>query len=312
MGIDHRPGKGDEYLPQTPGMPTDPGRSDTMAVLSIDASSKTAALLSIPRDLWLEEPDGNGGWAMDRINEPYHTGEIDKLPGGGGALAAQAITHNFGIPIDYYVDFDFNSFMALIDALGGIDLNVPAQITATVLPAANTGAYEYTYFPGQQHLNGELALAYSRFRLDSEGDLGRIQRQQAVALAARQKAMALGWVDHPLTIWQKYDAAVSTNIPAYMVPGLALLAKQIESNGITTRSLGEAAAVQLGVIPGSGAQVLFPNPEVVAQIVSETFNNPSYGQTTLAQLQRLYPAPRRPVATGNRGQLPTLVPPPPQ
>jgi LCP family protein required for cell wall assembly len=311
MGIDRRPGKGNEYLPPTPNGPTDPGRSDSIAVVSIDPVSKSAALLNIPRDLWLEVPDGRGGWSMDRINEPYHTGEINKLPGGGGALAAQAITHNFGIPIDYWVDVDFNGFTALFDALGGIDINVPAELTATVLPRGDTGAYDYTYFPGSQHLSGELALGYARFRLDADGDFGRIRRQQAVVLAAREKALSLGWVDHPLDLWQKYSATVSTNVPVYKVPGLALLARQIQPEGITARSLGDPEAVQEAVIPITGADVLFPVPSVMAKIVGETFGDSSYSAKTLAQLQREYPSagnPGRPsvqfAGSGSAGSAP--------
>jgi LCP family protein required for cell wall assembly len=290
MGIDRRPGRPDKYKPQAPwGVTTDPGRSDTMALVSINPATKSAAILSIPRDLWLEEPDGRGGWAMDRINEPYHTGEILRLPGGGGALAAQAVSHNLGIRVDYYVDFDFNQFMRLVDAIGGIDIEVPATLTATVYPSADTGAYEYTFYPGAQHLDGELALAYSRFRLNADGDFGRIKRQQAVGLAARQKALALGWIDHPLDVWQKYSAATQTNIPAYLLPGLALLSKQISPESITTRSLGETGAVREAVIPVSGADVIYPIPEAVSKIVTETFGDPAIGATAFNQLQHLYP-----------------------
>ena len=296
MGIDHRPGKGNEYLPPTPNGATDPGRSDSIAVVSLDPATRSAALLNIPRDLWLEVPDGRGGWSMDRINEPFHTGEVGKLPGGGGALAAQAITHNFGIPIDYWVDVDFNEFISLFDALGGIDINVPTELTATVLPKSDTGAYDYTYFPGSQHLNGELALGYARFRLDADGDFGRIKRQQAVVLAARAKAVSLGWMDHPLDLWQKYSATVSTNIPAYKVPGLALLARQIQPEAITTRSLGDPAAVREAVLPVTGADVLFPVPSTVARIVGETFGDSTFSAATLAQLQREYPEAGSPAA----------------
>ena len=290
MGIDHRPGKSDEYQPQRPGAPEDPGRSDSMAVVGIDPATKTASLLGIPRDLWLEVPDGRGGWTMDRINEPFHTGEVDRLPGGGGALAAQAITHNLGIPIDYWVDVDFDGFISLFDALGGINIDVPSSLTATVLPGTDTGAYEYTYFPGPQHLTGELALAYARFRLDSEGDFGRMKRQQSVVLAAREKALSLGWVDHPLDIWQKYHATVSTNIPALKLAGLALLARQIRADGISTHSVGDASAVREVVIPSTGAAVLYPIPEAVSRIVGETFGDPSLSASTLTQLQRLFPS----------------------
>jgi polyisoprenyl-teichoic acid--peptidoglycan teichoic acid transferase len=308
MGIDHRPGKPDEYGPKLPSAPTDPGRSDTMAVVSINPQAKSISVLNIPRDFWLEVPDGRGGWGMDRINEPYHTGEIRRLPGGGGLLAAQAITHNFGIPIDYYVDVDFNGFMALTDALGGIDVEVPNSLTATVLPRANTGAYEYTFFPGRQHLNGELALAYSRFRLNDQGDLGRIKRQQAVALAARQRLQSLGWIDHPLDVWQRYSNTLQTNIPALKLPGLALLAKQIPTENVTARSVGEPGTYREAVIPGSGADVLFPNPDAVARIVSEAFPGTDYGAVALAQLQREFPTGRSVAQDGSAiAAVPTQV-----
>jgi LCP family protein required for cell wall assembly len=233
---------------------------------------------------------------MDRINEPYHTGEILKLPGGGGALAAQAVSHNLGIRVDYYVDFDFNGFIKLVDALGGVDLDVPSPLIATVYPGADTGAYEYAFYPGSQHMNGELALAYSRFRLNADGDFGRIKRQQAVGLAARQKALSLGWIDHPIDVWQQYSAATDTNIPAYLLPGLALLTKQINPESITTRSLGETNAVQEAIIPGTGADVLYPVPSVVSRIVADTFGDPSLGAATLARLEKLYPGSGTPSA----------------
>lgn len=309
LGIDHRPGKGNEYLPSTPGQPDDPGRSDTMALFSADPVTKTAAILSIPRDLWVQVPDGRGGWTIDRLNEAYHTGETAHLSGGGGEAAAAAVTHNFGIPVDYYVALDFAGFTSLVDALGGIDIEVPERLTATVLPKANSGGYEYTFFAGGQHLSGELALAYSRFRLDSAGDLGRIQRQQAVVLAARQRALSLGWIDHPLKVWNKYDSAVQTDIPTYKLPGYALLGKQVEGRGIVTRSLGESGATTETIIPGSGADVLQPNPAAIARIISETFGDPALGATALARLRQLYPENRvaalSPPATG-----PSIPPPP--
>jgi len=104
-----------------------------MALVSVDPVTKSAAILSIPRDLWVQVPDGRGGWTIDRLNEAYHTGEMGHLSGGGGETAAAAVTHNFGIPIDYYVALDFAGFTSLVDALGGIDVAVPGTLTATVL-----------------------------------------------------------------------------------------------------------------------------------------------------------------------------------
>ena len=314
LGVDDRPGEPGEFdavqQPSTSANTApDPGRSDTMAVVSIDPGTKTASVLSIPRDLWLEVPDGHGGWTMDRINEAYHTGEADKLQGGGGGAAASAIEHNFGIHIDHYVVLDFDGFMRLIDALGGIDLDVPTTITTTILPKANTGGYDYTFLAGTQHLNGELALGYARFRDDPEGDLGRIQRQQRVALAARQRALSLDWLSHPLDIWNKYNSALHTDLHIWELPGFALLAKQIETNGIHTRSLGEPGATTEVILP-SGADVLLPEPSIIARIVGDTFGDPSLRDATLAQLQRLYPVSGKltPYALGEDVASPTANP----
>jgi len=312
LGVDDRPGEPGEYAAtqpaSTPSSAPDPGLSDTMAVVSIDPATKTAAILSIPRDLWLEVPDGKGGWTTDRINQAYHTGEADKLQGGGGVAAEAAIEHNFGIHIDHYVVIDFSGFMRLIDALGGIDLNIPTSITTTILPEANNGGYEYTFLAGMQHLNGELALGYSRFRNDPQGDLGRIQRQQQVALAARQRALSLDWLSHPFDVWNKYSSAVHTDLHIWDLPGFALLAKQIQTSAIQTRSLGEAGATTDAILP-SGADVLLPDPTAVARIVGETFGDPSLRDATLARLQRLYPVPGKltPYALGEATPSPTAA-----
>lgn len=284
MGIDRRPGlvQGDRPIPTSTD--SDPGETDTLAVLSIDPTAKTATVLSIPRDLWLEVPDGSGGWTTGRINTAYYVGAARHLSGGGPGAAMAAVSHNLGIPIDHYLLLDFSGFMDLIDAVGGIDLAVPNTITATVLPKANDGGYEYTFLAGSQHLNGELALAYARFRFDQQGDLGRVKRQQQVGLAVRQRLLSLGWLTQAPALFSKYHAAFDTDLPAYAVPGYALLANQVRSQAIQTRSLGEAGATT-GATLLSGAEVLLPNPEVMAAIIGQSFDDPNIEATALAHLR---------------------------
>ena len=294
LGLDERPGvpdldRSDRPFPSLSA--NDPGLSDTMAVLSIDPETKTAAILSIPRDLWLDVPDGQGGWTTDRINSAYYVGEVDKLPGGGPAAAAAAITYNFGIPINHYLVLNFNGFMDVVDDVGGIDINVPNALTATVLPKDNSGGYEYTFFAGPQHMNGELALAYARFRLDENGDFGRIKRQQQVSLAVRQRLLSLGWLNNAASLFGKYNSAFQTDVAAYQVPGYALLAKQISSKSIVTRSLGEPGATGEFILPGSGADVLFAEPEKAATIVGDTFSDQSLFDATLNRLDQIHPPP---------------------
>ena len=123
LGIDRRSGKSWGHL------------TDTIIIVTVDPINKTAGMLSIPRDLQLTLP-GNG---EDRINTANVYGETRKYPGGGPALLKRTIEYNFGIPIDYYVMVDFQGFVKIIDALGGIDVNVTTELHDTKYPDPKTG-----------------------------------------------------------------------------------------------------------------------------------------------------------------------------
>ena len=92
---------------------SDVPRTYTMILFTIDPSTRTAGMLSIPRDLWVEIP-GNGA---NKINTAYHYGEAYHLPGGGPALAMQTVSNFLGVPVNEYVQLDFNTFVKIIDEL---------------------------------------------------------------------------------------------------------------------------------------------------------------------------------------------------
>jgi LCP family protein required for cell wall assembly len=102
-----------------------PPRSDTMILFSIDPISKTAGMLSIPRDMWVNIP----GFGYSRINTAYPSGEGAKLPGGGPALAMKTVEQFIGVPVNYYAQVDFGTFTSFIDYLGGIDVYVDQTLT---------------------------------------------------------------------------------------------------------------------------------------------------------------------------------------
>ena len=93
-----------------------PPRSDTMILFTIDPITKTAGMLSIPRDLWVNIP----GFGYSRINTAYPSGEGTKLPGGGAGLAMKTVEQLLGVPVHYYAQIDFNTFVELVDRLGCI------------------------------------------------------------------------------------------------------------------------------------------------------------------------------------------------
>src|SRR5919109_107095 len=93
-------------------------RSDTMIVLTVDPLTKTAGILSIPRDLWVNIP----GFGYGRINMAYFHGEGNKLPGGGPELARKTVEQFIGVPVQYYAQVDFNTFVEFVDLIGPIEV----------------------------------------------------------------------------------------------------------------------------------------------------------------------------------------------
>src|SRR6266496_6845507 len=103
------------------GDPTEadcPFCTDTLILLTVDPNTKTAGMLSIPRDMWVNIP----GFGYSRINTAYASGEGSKLPGGGPELARKTVEQFIGVPIQYYAQVDFSTFASFIDEIGGIEI----------------------------------------------------------------------------------------------------------------------------------------------------------------------------------------------
>ncbi|MEZ4518348.1 MAG: LCP family protein [Chloroflexota bacterium] len=170
MGIDRRPGEA--FV----------SRTDTMMVISIDPETDSAAILSVPRDLYVDIP----GYGQDRVNTAFvygamNSNDIEHNYLDGAALAMQTISYNLDIPIDHFVLVDFGAFTRSIDLLGGIDITVPYTIDDPYYPDMNYG-YDPLYITaGLQHFDGENALKYARTR-HADTDFNRAQRQQQVVL----------------------------------------------------------------------------------------------------------------------------------
>jgi LCP family protein required for cell wall assembly len=143
MGLDYRDWEGEG-----------PSRTDTMMLLTLDPVSRTAGMLSIPRDLWVNIP----GFDYGKINTAYYLGELYDIEGGGPGLALQTVEELLGVDINYYAQVDFSAFENFIDEVGGIDVEVPFEITVDPIGPHNT----VTLAEGTQHLDGATALAYAR------------------------------------------------------------------------------------------------------------------------------------------------------
>ncbi|GBD14801.1 Putative transcriptional regulator YvhJ [bacterium HR25] len=263
LGLDRRPD-------DPPNAAT---RTDTVAIVSIDPYSNTAGVLSIPRDLWVEIPDGRGGFFPQRINVAYEFGEagVVNYPGGGIALIKDTIKHNFGINIDHYVILDFQNFVEIVDTLGGIEVDVPEYVYDPAYNDCNRCPYQFVEFePGPQQMDGWHALAYARIRYGSD-DLRRIERQQQVMLAIFQKATSLGILTNPSRVKSLYDQfnnSVKTDVSAARALGLALKAREIPLERVRMLSLRDAV---YSFVTDDGASVLGWDEEKVQQIVARLF-----------------------------------------
>jgi LCP family protein required for cell wall assembly len=173
MGLDYR----DWQSGDTP-------HSDTMIMLSVDPLKKTASMLSLPRDLWVNIP----GFDYGRINEAYFNGAAFKLPGGGPELARQTVEQFIGVPVQYYAVIDFGAFIKFIDEIGGVKVKPNEPVTIEKFG----GDQEQVLEAGKIYeLDGGLALAYARERHTSGGDVDRANRQQEVIFAIRKRILQL-------------------------------------------------------------------------------------------------------------------------
>ena len=246
--------------------------SDTMILLTIDPVSKTAGMMSIPRDMWVNIP----GFGYSRINTAYSSGEGNKLPGGGPELARKTVEQFIGVPIQYYAQIDFGTFVEFIDLIGGIDIYNDQELR---LDPVGTGKDKIKLTCcGMRHLNGEKTLAYVRYRKDKEGDVARSKRQQKAILAIRDKVLSpenfpvlLGKAQQ---FYEEFSAGVRTNMPFDTALQLGVLARDIPVESIK-RGIIDYTMVALDntQINGVDAAVMKPLPDKIRVLRDEVFTS---------------------------------------
>jgi LCP family protein required for cell wall assembly len=257
LGIDRRQGETEHgYL------------TDSMMILTVDPVGRTAAMLSIPRDLWVEVP----GYGVDTINTANRTGDYYNYPGGGPALAVKTMAHNLGITVDYYVRLDFTAFETLIDAIGGIDVEVKETIDDPLYPDGSYGYEPFHLDAGWQHLNGHDALRYARTRHNSS-DIDRAARQQQVVLAVRDKVLSLNMLPTLFAkapgLFNTLNQSISTNLSLEQIVSLALLAQDIPRENIQNAVIDYHYV--LDYTTPEGRQVLVPLRDKIRELRDSLF-----------------------------------------
>ncbi len=265
MGIDQRPGEEGAF------------RTDTMLVLTLDPVSKTAGMLSIPRDLWVPIP----GYGVAKINTAHVLGQLHNHPGGGPGLAVETVETNLGVPIHYYVRADFNAFVELIDRIGGIDITVEEEIDDPKYPS-NDPADPYGYDPlhievGEHHFDGEMALKYARTRRSSGGDFDRAERQQEVIKAVFNKVTRLDMLPTLLAqapqMWRTFQDSVETDLTLEEIIALARLASEVDPDDVESAVIDERYI--LFHETDDGQQVLVPLRDKMRELRDDLFTTES-------------------------------------
>jgi polyisoprenyl-teichoic acid--peptidoglycan teichoic acid transferase len=238
----------------------EPSRTDTMILVWVDPVAKQASMLSIPRDLKVIVP----GYGVHKINAAYAIGDAADVPGGGPALTIQTIEANFGIRVDHFAQVDFQGFVALVDLLGGVTIDVPYPIKDDAYPAPNN-QYTRVYFPaGWQHMDGARALQYARTR-HADGDVQRAVRQQQVLLALREKTSLMDLLPQAGEILATLGDSVRTDLSPDQAIRLARLATEIPRDAIDQFTLMNSVSVE----DPEGIFWLVPDWDAVGDVLSQ-------------------------------------------
>jgi LCP family protein required for cell wall assembly len=231
------PGRNERLTVLLVGADRSPSRTtnltDTMIVASLDPVGKTVSMVSIPRDL-IDVPLGNGDTYGPKLNSlvEYADRHRDQFPDGGTATLQKAIGALLGVDIHYQAEVNLNGFRRMVDAVGGVDIDV----TRAIDDPSYDGGHGFSIDVGRHHLDGKTALAYVRSRKGlGDSDFTRAIRQQQVLVALRDTVIKDGSL-----LWELPDllravgGAIRTDMPYQRLPELAAIVDEIGHGGVVT------------------------------------------------------------------------------
>lgn len=213
------------------------GLSDVMRLARIDFTTPRLTVLDFPRDLWVKIPyisDNLNGQDHEKLNQAYlygNPGDGFKYwddPSAGPGLLALTLNQNFGVKVDHYLAVNMQSFVRMVDAVGGVDVTLPRRIG---------GSHDPNLQEGPQHLDGAEALAVARDR--SEGVFSRGDEQNLVLCALQKKLTDPAVVVHVPDLIRSFQGSVQTDLSPQEMSQLACLALQMPRRSIALYSFPE-------------------------------------------------------------------------
>jgi LCP family protein required for cell wall assembly len=213
-----------------------------MMVASLDPVGHTVSLVSVPRDL-VDTPLGNGDTFAPKLNSlmSFADGHPKDFPKGGLRTLEDAVGALLGIQIHYYARLDFAGFIRMVNAVGGVDIDVPRGFSDPTYDGYGTGygpgnVRGYSVAAGRQHMTGVQALAYARSRKAlGESDFTRQARQQQILIALRAKATQGGSLLFELPdLLDAVGETIRSDLPVDRLPELAAIMDEVGRNSVTT------------------------------------------------------------------------------
>ncbi|MEB3245523.1 MAG: LCP family protein [Vampirovibrionales bacterium] len=226
-------------------------RADTLLLVRINPEQKTVGMVSIPRDSKVYLPGGSfseGGTRVDKINAAHAI--------GGADLAKQTVENAFGVPVDSTLVINFSGVQQVVDALGGLDIFVEKRMRYHDF----SGKLHIDFEPGLQHMNGTQAEAYLRFRHDTLGDIGRVQRQQYFLAALLKKLKQPAALAQLPELIKASQSSLKTDLSFDQLLKIGMFAKHITPASIRTATLpgrpSAGQAISYWIIDPEGARLV--------------------------------------------------------
>ncbi|MBW6468499.1 MAG: LCP family protein [Coriobacteriia bacterium] len=250
-------------------------RADTIIVARIDPSEKRVWMISVPRDTRVEIP----GHGVSKVNAATAL--------GGPALMIDTVEDYLGMPVHHYMEVDFSGFQGIVDAMGGIYIDVDVEIDDPKAASHSPGRRARYIAPGYQLLDGEHALTYVRSRDFPDSDFTRMRHQQNFFKALASQSMRWGNLLKMPKIASEFSKLVGTDMSVSNVLGLAQVLRNVEKEQIQTATLpGEwrspyvvvdeemkSYLVSQMLAGGSIEETSVPEPARAAEEISVTVRN---------------------------------------
>ena len=252
--------------------------TDSLLLLSADLETRRAAQISVPRDLWVQVPPDSGQYA--KLNTAYEHGYYagGESIAAGGRMATLKVAQVTGLPVDRWVTIDFRGFRALVDALGGVEVEVERAFTADYPanddPTIDASWTKVRFEAGRQRMDGETAIRYARARYadvpEEAGDFARSQRQQRLtrAIAAQLKSPTSWW--RAFAVLDALQPALRTNLAPF---DLLILFLRADPGGGARIVLDDGNVLEHG-LSDDGQAILLPRDgdySLITRYIRERF-----------------------------------------